>query len=70
MLLMAGAEDDVVKPANTAHLAGRIRSKDGRAEEKYHYGIGHTRLMGALAAPLRFVAPVLDDTARFLDQNR
>ena len=69
MLLVAGAEDDVVRPANVAHLAGRIRAKGGLVEEKYYYGIGHMKLVGALAAPLRFVAPVLDDTADFMNDN-
>ena len=70
LLLVAGSEDEVVRPANVAHLADRIRAKGGRVEEKYYYGIGHMKLMGALAAPLRFVAPVLDDTVAFMNDNR
>jgi acetyl esterase/lipase len=70
MLLVAGAEDDVVRPANVAHLAARIRAKGGRVEEKYYYGIGHMKLVGALADPLRFLAPVLDDTTAFMNDNR
>ncbi len=70
MLLMAGRDDDVVDPGNTARLAARIRAKGGAVEEKYYSGIGHERLVGALAAPLHFLAPVLEDITRFIDADR
>ncbi len=70
LLLMAGSEDDVVKPANATRLADRIRAKGGHAQEKYYLGIGHMKLLGALAAPLRFIDPVLDDATNFMNENR
>jgi acetyl esterase/lipase len=66
MLLAAGLDDATVRPRNTTTLAGLIRQRGGRAEVKLYPGIGHVGLVAALAAPLRFVAPVLEDSVRFL----
>jgi acetyl esterase/lipase len=69
MLLMAGSEDKLVKPAIAARLADRIRAKGGRVQEKYYLGIDHRKLVGAPAAPLRSAAPVLDDATHFMNST-
>lgn len=67
-LLVTGAGDDVVDPANTARLAARMRSAGVPVREVVYPGVGHMRLVGALAAPLRLVTPpVLDEVAAFVN---
>ncbi|HET6518583.1 MAG TPA: alpha/beta hydrolase [Geminicoccaceae bacterium] len=68
MLLLTGTGDDVVRPGNTLRLAARLREAGGRAETRLYDGLGHIRLVAALAAPLRFTAPVLDDIDGFLQE--
>lgn len=68
MLLIAGTDDETVDPGNTTRLAARIRSQGGAVTEKHYPGVGHIKLVGALAAPLRFLAPTLDDVTAFLDR--
>jgi acetyl esterase/lipase len=66
MLLVAGLDDKTVSPGNVTRLAARIREKGGTVETRTYQHIGHITLVGALAQPLRFLAPVLDDVAAFL----
>jgi acetyl esterase/lipase len=68
-LLISGLDDTTVLPANSINLAARIRDHGGIAAEKYHKGVGHVPLIGAIAAPLRFIAPTLDDVTAFLNQE-
>lgn len=65
MLLVTGGGDTTVDPANSTRLAERIRQKGGTAEVKVYDRVGHIAIVGALAAPLRHLAPVLDDMDRF-----
>jgi acetyl esterase/lipase len=65
-LLVAGLDDTTVDPANSKRLAARLRSAGAEVVERYYENLGHVRLAGALAAPLRFTAPVLDDVDAFL----
>jgi acetyl esterase/lipase len=67
MLLLAGDDDKVVDPANTTRLADRIREKGGKVTVKIYPRIGHLTLMGAVAGPLHFLAPVLDDSVAFYE---
>ena len=66
LLLLAGAADTTVDPANSARLAARIRAAGGRVERVLYPGVGHVGLIGAFAPLLRFLAPVLRDTLRFI----
>ena len=65
-LLMSGLSDTTVKPGNSMRLASRIRDHGGKAVERYYNDLGHIALIAAMAAPLRFLAPVLDDVMVFL----
>lgn len=69
-LLLTAAEDSVVSPGNSARLAAALRAAGGSAREIAYPGLDHTRVVGALAAPLRGFAPVLEDIAGFLAAQR
>lgn len=66
MLLLAGDRDRIVRPSNTVRLAARIREAGGPVEHRIYPGIGHNEIIGAFAAPLRFLAPSLRDSASFM----
>lgn len=65
-LFVTGAADDVVDPGNSVRLAAALRARGVAVREAVYPGVGHTRLVGALAAPLRGFAPVLSDVAAFI----
>lgn len=65
----SGLDDSTVLPANSRRLAAKLRAAGVRVEETYYEGTGHLRIVGALAAPLRFLAPVLDDVSGFLNRE-
>jgi acetyl esterase/lipase len=64
--LLAGLDDHTVNPENSRHLAARLRAAGAAVRERYYDGVGHVTLIAAMAWPLRFLAPVLDDVAGFL----
>jgi acetyl esterase/lipase len=68
LLLASGADDRTVDPANSTRLAARVRGSGGQARVIVYPGIRHTTLLGAFAAPLRFLAPVRQDVCAFLNQ--
>jgi acetyl esterase/lipase len=65
MLLLHGARDRIVWPRNALALAARLDAAGARAEARILPGIGHIGIVLAIARPFRFLAPVLDATARF-----
>jgi len=67
MFLAAGTGDTTVLPRNTENLAAAVRRDGGQVEEKIYPGIGHSLILGAIAGPLRWLAPVLLDVTRFLN---
>jgi acetyl esterase/lipase len=64
--LATGAEDETVRPLNTAHLAEKLRASGVRVEEKIYPARGHMGTILPFLGPLRFLTPVLDDVARFV----
>ena len=66
MLLATGAEDTTVLPGNSIRLGEQVRAAGGLAETIVYQGIGHVQVAAALAAPVRFLAPVRADICRFL----
>ena len=66
MLLVAGAADTTVDPANTTRLAERLRALGGKVSYKFYPGIGHVGAITALTPLFRNRAPVLDDIDRFI----
>jgi acetyl esterase/lipase len=69
MLLIAPVKDTVVDPENVTRLATRIREKGGRVETRRYPRLNHALTVGALAAPLRWLAPVMKDARAFIDAN-
>ena len=63
--LATGRNDRTVDPGNSIRLAERIRLFGGEASVKLYDRVNHRTLIGALARPLRFLAPVLDDVVGF-----
>jgi len=66
-LLAAAASDDLVNPQrNTVGLAGKLKDAGVPVTLKLYEPVNHMTIAGALAWPLRWMAPVLDDVARFV----
>ena len=68
---LAAADDDaVVDPdRNTGQLAAKLRNSGVEVEEHRYDGVGHTTLVGALAGPLRWKAPVYEDVVSFIERH-
>ena len=65
-LLVTGGADRTVDPGNSTRLAARLRKSGVEVKEIVDPDISHTRIVGALAAPFRGWAPVLDDVSAFV----
>lgn len=68
-LLVTGSGDHVVDPGNSERLAARLRRNGGAARNIVYPDVGHALLVGALAAPFRRSAPVLEDVAAFVKER-
>ena len=70
MLLATDRGDKVVSPGNSARLAARVQSRGGGQARSLTYGgLNHALMVGALATPLRFLAPVMKDVSAFIDST-
>ena len=66
-LLVAAREDSIVYPGiNTGGLSGRLRGLGVPVIERYYARANHYTVVGAFAATLRPIAPVLDDVCNFV----
>lgn len=66
-LLLAPREDGTVDPVrNTLGLAARLRRAGVRVQAELLDGVNHVTIVGALAAPLRGLAPVREKVLRFV----
>ena len=68
-LLLTGERDDVVDPGNSARLATRLQQHGVPARVIAYPSLGHRTLVGALAAPLRALGPVMDDLVEFVNER-
>lgn len=68
VFLATGTDDHAVDPGNTTRFAARIREHDGKADTRLYERLSHRSIIGAIAPPLRWLAPVLDDTAAFVQR--
>jgi len=66
LFLATDTADKVVDPGNTTRMAAKVAAAGGPVETRYYKGLSHALLMGAVGAPLRFLAPVLADCLRFM----
>jgi len=69
MLLLTGEDDKTVDPGNSGRLAARLRAAGNVVRLTVYQRIGHRTLIGALAAPLAFLAPVRNDVLSFIADN-
>jgi acetyl esterase/lipase len=67
--LAAGRGDTTVKPDNTTRLAERLRANGTAVTEKYYPG-GHFRIILAFIGSLRFLEPVAEDSAAYVNAAR
>ncbi|AIS18368.1 esterase [Pseudomonas rhizosphaerae] len=66
-LLIAATHDSTVDPVrNSEGLARRLRSAGVAVQERYYRRLNHRTLVASFAWPLRWLAPVVDDVARFV----
>lgn len=64
-LLLHGTDDTTVGPCHSRNLARALAAAEVPHRLVEYPGIGHAWLIAALARPLRWRAPVLDDMAAF-----
>ncbi len=69
LFLGTDTADKAVKPGNTTRLAAKVRAVGGQVEVREYKGLSHALLVASLAAPLRFLAPVLRDVTAFLHEH-
>ncbi|HQT84012.1 MULTISPECIES: alpha/beta hydrolase [Acidiphilium] len=68
-LLVTGAQDRLVAPANTASLAAKLRAVGASVDTRIYPGIGHIRLLLSTLPPLNLATPVLADIRAFVAQT-
>ncbi len=66
LFLATDTGDKVVDPGNTTRMAAKVRAAGGPVETHYYKGLSHALLIGVVGAPIRFLAPVLADSVRFM----
>ncbi len=69
MLLLTGAADTTVKPGNTFRMAAAVNENGGKAQVISYPDVAHVGIMLAMAQPLSFLAPTLQDTTDFIHQT-
>lgn len=68
--LGAARNDKLVDPVrNTGHLAEALKGAGAPISLKLYDHVNHLTLAGAFARPLRFLAPVRDDVAQFINDS-
>jgi acetyl esterase/lipase len=65
-LLLHGTADETVIPGNSEKLSRALRKAGVRTKEKFYEGIGHIRIILAIAAPFQGDPPVLRDIVDFI----
>ena len=68
--LGAAKKDDLVNPQrNTQQMATLLRAAGVPVSLHFYDRVNHITLVGSMAAPLRWLAPVLDDVATFVQST-
>lgn len=69
-LLLAARKDELVNPArNTVGLGHALTARGQNVQVSLFDGVGHATLIGAMAKPLRGLAPVLDQVRQFVEKR-
>ncbi len=66
MLLLHGADDNIVAPENTLAMAAALKAHGNAVAVRVYEKLGHKDIVLALSRPLQSVGPVLDDVSRFI----
>jgi acetyl esterase/lipase len=67
MLLLVGDADEDVLPRNSYNLAAKLTPLGNAVTVKTYPGLAHIGIILAMADGFRSKAPVLDDTANFIN---
>lgn len=67
-LLIHGLDDNVARPGNSRSLAARLSEARVPVTLKLYEGVGHGRIVAALAPRFGFLAETLADTVAFIEQ--
>ena len=67
--LVTDDRDKYVDPGNSARLAAAARAKGVEAETKVYPRLNHQLMVGVIATPLRWLAPVYRDLTDFIDRR-
>ncbi|MBA3889183.1 MAG: alpha/beta hydrolase [Gemmatimonadaceae bacterium] len=67
LLLLHGRNDKTVHPENSVHLAARISAAGGCARSVLIDGVGHVKIILALAAPRLELGDVMPEVVRFVE---
>ena len=67
-LLLHGTDDNTVEPRDSRQLADTLMASGNQVELQMVEGAGHIDIIGAIAWPLRFVAPTLSLSTGFADR--
>ncbi|SBS31014.1 Carboxylesterase NlhH [Marinomonas spartinae] len=70
MLLLWGADDDVVGKSNMDKLVAKIHEKGGVEEHKTYAGVDHVGMVSTFIWFLNSKAPILDDITAFFSQYK
>jgi acetyl esterase/lipase len=65
-LLIHGNDDNTVRIANSRTLADVLTACGVQVELKTYDGVGHARVVAAIAPPLDFLGKTLQDTTAFI----
>ncbi len=65
-LLVTAKNDNTVDPGNSSRLGERLRASGNSAEVLVYSGGGHLAILGSLARPLQFIAPLRRDVDAFI----
>ena len=69
-LLIHGTDDDTVWPRNSERLADRLRESGIDVQLRLYDGVGHARVVAAMASPLDGLAKTADDVIAFVSHGQ
>ena len=68
LLLLQGAKDQIVDPRNSVNMWWAVYAAGGAVRLIEYADRGHAGVVLAMAAPFRWLAPVLEDAAGFVEK--
>lgn len=68
-LLLTGARDKLVAPANTTSLAAKLRTAGASVDTRVYPSLGHIRILLSILPPLSLLVPVSHDIRDFITRT-